>query len=68
MKTISLKLPESLNAKLSRVAKQRDQSKSDLVREALEQFLNGERFLQNLGNQRRSLGNPGAPGSVPVLR
>lgn len=43
MKTISLKLPESLDAKLNRVAKQRDQTKSDVVREALEQFLNGER-------------------------
>lgn len=41
MKTISLKLPESLNGKLNRLAKQRDQSKSELVREALEQFLNG---------------------------
>lgn len=43
MKTISLKLPESLDAKLSRVAKQRDQTKSDVVRAALEEYLNGER-------------------------
>jgi Arc/MetJ-type ribon-helix-helix transcriptional regulator len=48
MKTISLKLPESLDAKLSRVAKQRDQSKSEVVREALEQMLNGSRAAKPL--------------------
>ncbi len=32
MKTISLKVPEQLDAKLSRVAKQRDQTKSHVVR------------------------------------
>jgi hypothetical protein len=42
MKTISLKLPGGLHAKLDRAAKQRRQSKSDVVRAALEQFLNGE--------------------------
>jgi metal-responsive CopG/Arc/MetJ family transcriptional regulator len=42
MKTISLKLPEGLHAKLERASKQRNRSKSDLVRDALEQFLNGE--------------------------
>ena len=43
MKTISLKLPENLDMKLGRIAKQRKQSKSEVVREALEQFLNGGR-------------------------
>ena len=47
MKTISLKLPEDLNAKLNRAAKQRDQTKSEVVREALEQFLNGQRKSKN---------------------
>jgi predicted transcriptional regulator len=42
MKTISLKLSARLHARLERAAKQRQQSKSDLVRRALEQFLNGE--------------------------
>jgi Arc/MetJ-type ribon-helix-helix transcriptional regulator len=42
MKTISLKLPESLDAKLNRVAKQRDQTKSAVIREALERFLDGQ--------------------------
>jgi hypothetical protein len=42
MKTISLKLPGGLHAKLDRAARQRKQSKSDVVRAALEQFLNGQ--------------------------
>jgi metal-responsive CopG/Arc/MetJ family transcriptional regulator len=41
MKTISLKLSTGLHAKLDRAARQRGQSKSELVRAALEQFLNG---------------------------
>lgn len=43
MKTLSLKLPASLKAKLDRVARQRGQSKSELVRAALEQFLAAKR-------------------------
>lgn len=43
MKTISLKLPPGLHSQLVRAARQRKQSKSDLVRAALEQFLNRER-------------------------
>ncbi len=42
MKAISLKLPPGLNAQLDRAAKQRRQSKSEIVREALEHFLNGD--------------------------
>ena len=41
MKAISLKLPDTLHARLERLAKTRKQTKSDLVREALEQMLNG---------------------------
>ncbi len=41
MKSLSLKLPESLSVKLKRAAQVRGQSKSELVRAALEQFLNG---------------------------
>jgi Arc/MetJ-type ribon-helix-helix transcriptional regulator len=41
MKTISLKLPAGLHARLDRAAKQRKRSKSEVVRAALEQFLNG---------------------------
>ena len=47
MKTISLKLPEGLHAKLEQAAKQEKQSKSDVVRAALEQFLNGQRKSKN---------------------
>ena len=43
MNTISLKLPAALHAKLTRVAKQRRQTQSELVRTALEEFLNGQR-------------------------
>jgi hypothetical protein len=42
MKTISLKLPVRLHARLDRAARKRKQSKSDVVRAALEQFLNGQ--------------------------
>jgi len=42
MKTLSLKLPSSLSVKLERAAKQRGQSKSEVVRSALEQFLHGD--------------------------
>jgi predicted DNA-binding protein len=42
MKTISLKLPGSLSVRLDRAAKHLGQSKSEIVRAALEQFLNGD--------------------------
>ena len=42
MKTISLKLPDRLHSQLNRVAKKRGQTKSDLVRAALEEYLNGQ--------------------------
>ena len=42
MKTFSVKLPPRLSAQLTRAARQRGQSKSAVVRAALEQFLNGE--------------------------
>ena len=40
MKAISLKLPSELHARLDRTAKMRKQSKSEVVRAALEYFLN----------------------------
>jgi Arc/MetJ-type ribon-helix-helix transcriptional regulator len=43
MKTISLKLPEKVLRQLEHTARERGQTKSDVVRAALEQFLNGER-------------------------
>ena len=43
MKTISLKLPEVLRAKLDHAAKQQGKTKSDIVRTALEEFFNGRR-------------------------
>jgi Arc/MetJ-type ribon-helix-helix transcriptional regulator len=46
MKTISLKLSDALHAKLERVAKGRKQTKSEIVRDALEQMLNGARAVK----------------------
>jgi hypothetical protein len=42
MKNISLKLPDDLNARLERAAKQRGAAKSDIVREALEAYFAGQ--------------------------
>jgi hypothetical protein len=42
MKAISLKLPVGLHTKLGHAARQRKQSKSAVVRAALEQFLDAE--------------------------
>ncbi len=39
MKTVTVKLPESLNARLDRAAKQLGKTKSDVVRDALEVLL-----------------------------
>jgi predicted transcriptional regulator len=39
MKNVSLKLPDHLNARLERLAKQRRAAKSDIIREALESYL-----------------------------
>lgn len=41
MKTLSLKISAALAARLERAAKQRKESKSSLVRAALEQFFDG---------------------------
>lgn len=46
MKTVTVKVPDELHARLDALAKQRGQTKSDLVREALELFLN------NMGETR----------------
>jgi Arc/MetJ-type ribon-helix-helix transcriptional regulator len=40
---MSLKLPDSLHAKLERLARSRKQTKSDIVREAIEQVLDRRR-------------------------
>jgi Arc/MetJ-type ribon-helix-helix transcriptional regulator len=43
MPQLSLKIPTKLSAKLDRAARRRQQTKSDLVRVALEQFLDERR-------------------------
>ena len=42
MKTFSLKLTDNLLSKLERAARERGQSKSAVIRSALEQYLDGE--------------------------
>jgi len=48
MKMLSMKLPVALSVKLERAARERGQSKSEVVRAALEHFLNGERPMSAL--------------------
>jgi hypothetical protein len=43
MRSLSLKLPEALDARLEATAKRSGQSKSELMRQALEAFLGGKR-------------------------
>lgn len=71
MKTISLKVPDGLHTKLERTARQQGQSKSDVVRSALEQFLNGERraapvsFLEAAGDLIGCVEGPGDLSTNP---
>lgn len=46
MKTMSLKLPEALDEKLSQVAQKRGGSKSAVVREALEAYIQNEKSIR----------------------
>ena len=64
MKTISLKLPAALSVKLERAAKQRGQSKSEVVRVALEHFLKGERPLSALDLAGDLVGCGVGPGDL----
>jgi len=64
MKTLSLKLPPSLSVKLERAAKQRNQSKSEVARAALEQFLSGERPLSALELAGDLVGCGEGPGDL----
>ena len=41
MRTLSLRMPEALDAKLSNLARKRGKSKSELVRVAVEALVNG---------------------------
>ena len=46
MKTLSLKLPESLFAKLNTTAKKRGESRSVLIREAIETYITEDSNVQ----------------------
>jgi hypothetical protein len=43
MKSISLKLPDDLNAKLEQISNERGAAKSDIVRDALEAYFAGQK-------------------------
>jgi hypothetical protein len=47
MKTLSLKLPESLLAKLTSAANERGESKSAIVREAIKTYVTGDNHVPN---------------------
>jgi predicted DNA-binding protein len=64
MKTLSLKLPPSLSVRLERAAKKRGQTKSEVVRAALEQFLNGERAMSALELAGDLVGRGKGPGDL----
>ena len=71
MKTISLKLPDGLHTKLERTARHQGQSKSEVVRAALERFLNGKRtaapvsFLEAAGDLIGCVEGPGDLSTNP---
>ena len=64
MKTFSLKLPPSLSIKLERAAKQRGQSKSEIMRAALAQFLDSERPISALELSGDLVGCGEGPGDL----
>jgi Arc/MetJ-type ribon-helix-helix transcriptional regulator len=65
MRTISLKLPDALLRQLERAAKEEGHSKSDVIRSALQQYLNGARprtrgsFLEAAGDLIGCVEGPG---------
>ena len=71
MKTISLKLSETLDSRLNGVAKLRDTSKSEIIREAIESFLGDQQtatqlsFQQAAGELLGSLDGPADLASNP---
>jgi metal-responsive CopG/Arc/MetJ family transcriptional regulator len=64
MKTISLKLPPELGLRLERAAKKRGQTKSEVVRAALEHYLNGERPISALELAGDLVGCASGPGDL----
>jgi len=64
MKMLSLKLPPGLSVKLERAAQQRGESKSELVRAALEQYLKAERPISALELAGDLVGRGEGPGDL----
>jgi metal-responsive CopG/Arc/MetJ family transcriptional regulator len=64
VQTISLKLPPSLSVKLERAAKERGQTKSEVVRLALAHFLKNERPMSALELAGDLVGCGRGPGDL----
>ena len=64
MKVLSLKLPPGLRVKLERAAIRRGESKSQVVRVALEQFLKAERPMSALELAGDLVGCGEGPGDL----
>ena len=64
MKSMCIRLPSRLSARLERAAKKRGQTKSEIVRNALEQFLNGERPMSALELAGDLVGRGKGPGDL----
>jgi hypothetical protein len=71
VKTVSLKLPRALDAKLTAAAKRRRTTKSEVVRQALDSFLNGQKprkkgsFLEVAGDIIGCIEGPGDLSTNP---
>lgn len=69
MKTLSVKLPDALDAKLTAIAQQRGTSKSEVVREALEVLLVRKRSFRKasaLALAKDLAGCVAGPGDLSV--
>jgi metal-responsive CopG/Arc/MetJ family transcriptional regulator len=66
MNILTLKLPAALRAKLERAAKTRGQSKSEVVRAALEEYLNGERPVSAGELAGDLVGSGEGPGDLSI--
>jgi predicted transcriptional regulator len=68
LKTMTIKLPPSLSAKVARLARKRGASQSEIVREALEAYAGHERpsFSESAAAFRGVANGPGALSTNPA--
>ncbi len=70
MKTIAVKLPDSLLAQIETAAKEKHENRSALVRQALEEFLSGKKGAQTscLDLSRDLAGSTEGPSDLSTNR